>query len=330
MYKNNIRNKFGASFLTAILILTAMTTIFAFSAPVGASVCPPPTAEANGPYSGYTGDSINFDSTGSHANGGAVLVLYEWDFDGDGTYDWSSPTTGMATHSYTNYGTYNAVLRVTDDCGETDTDTATVTIYQANPVLTESCGIDIVLVFDGSGSINATEYAQMQAAFVGFVNAFLPNTPTEMAIVEFASTSVIRQTFTSDATTLINEINEPRVQPGGVMTNWEQGLIDAHSLFPNRDKPDLIVFASDGNPTAHGPTGVTTGDHLTPAIAEANQIKSEGIRIITLGIGTGVTSANLIAISSADAYYDSDFGTLADTLVQIAGELCGGQWLHCF
>jgi len=32
----------------------------------------------------------------------------------------------------------------------------------------------------------------------------------------------------------------------------------------------------------------------------------------------------LIAISSADAYYDSDFGTLADTLVQIAGELCGG------
>jgi len=285
MYKSSIRKKIDASFLAAILLLTAMTTVFAFSAPAPAPLCQyPPVAEANGPYSGYTGDTINFDSTGSYDPDGQALVLYEWDFDGNGVYDWSSPTTGMATHVYGSYGTYTAVLRVTDVCGETDTDSATVTIYQANPPLTESCGIDIILVFDGSGSIDPTEYAQMQAAFVGFVNAFLPNTPTEFAIVEFATTSVIRQTFTSDATTLISEINEGRVQPGGEMTNWEQGLIDAHSLFPNRDKPDLIVFASDGNPTAHGPTGTTSGDHLTPAIAEANLIKLEGIRIITLGI----------------------------------------------
>jgi len=212
MYKNNIRKKFDASFLAAILILTAMTTVFAFSAPAVPMECLyPPVAEANGPYSGYTGDTINFDSTGSYDPDGQALVLYEWDFDGNGVYDWSSPSTGVTTHIYSNYGTYDAVLKVTDDCGETDTDTATVNIYQANPPLTESCGIDIVLVFDGSGSITGPQYSQMQTAFVGFVNAFLPNTPTEMAIVEFATLATVRQGFTSDATTLINEIYEPRV-----------------------------------------------------------------------------------------------------------------------
>jgi hypothetical protein len=210
-----------------------------------------------------------------------------------------------------------------DDSGTAYLDQVQVKVYYTpvvdNPSLGQSCGMDIALVFDGSGSIDDAEYSQMQSAFVSFVNAFLPGTPTEMSIVEFASGSIVRQVFTNDKTTLINEINEPRVQPGGQYTNYKDGLISAHGLFANRVNPDLIVFASDGNPNR--PVESTA---LAEAITEANSIKTDDIRIITIGIGNDLDSSNLIAISSADAYYASNFDTLATTLSSLAVELCGG------
>ena len=64
---------------------------------------------------------------------------------------------------------------------------------------------------------------------------------------------------------------------------------------------------------------------MNAAIAEANFIKSTGTRIVTLGIGSSVNSANLIAISSVDAYYSAaDFSQLQVALQQIASDLCGG------
>jgi Mg-chelatase subunit ChlD len=189
-------------------------------------------------------------------------------------------------------------------------------------------------VIDGSGSISGTEYGQMQAALVAFVEAFLPETPTEFALVEFATCATLRQGFTDSETTIINEINEAREQPCGQYTNWDAGLYEARSLFPNRDNPDLIVFASDGNPNRRG--GHTALGHSSSvqtaseseamawATEEANAAKGAGIRIITIGIGDNLDTGNLIAISSTDAVITSDFGTLADDLAALASELCGG------
>jgi PKD repeat protein len=56
--------------------------------------------------------------------------LYEWDFDGDGTFDWSSPETGDPTYTYTSSGSHNATLRVTDDEGATDTATVTIDVNE--------------------------------------------------------------------------------------------------------------------------------------------------------------------------------------------------------
>jgi RHS repeat-associated protein len=58
---------------------------------------------------------ITFDGGGSyHGRPDRNIVLYEWDFDGDGTYDLSGASS-TATHSYTCFGSYTATLRVTDD-----------------------------------------------------------------------------------------------------------------------------------------------------------------------------------------------------------------------
>ena len=81
-----------------------------------------PTANANGDYTGTTGNPISFFSTGSSDSDGTI-ASYSWDF-GDG----GSSTSANPTHSYAAAGSYTASLTVTDDDGATDSDTANVTV----------------------------------------------------------------------------------------------------------------------------------------------------------------------------------------------------------
>ena len=214
---------------------------------------------------------------------------------------------------------------VVTENNEGDNDCSDTVVVSSNPELAASCGTDIALVIDGSGSISSSEYAQMQAAFVQFVQAFLPETPTQFALVEFAGLAVVRLNFTGNETTITNEINEPREEPGSQYTNWEQGLIKARDLFPNRSNPNLVIFASDGNPNRIGnDQSASESAAVAAAVTVANQIKSGGTRIITIGIGDDLDTNNLIAISSADAVYTTGFAQLAAQLAELAQELCGG------
>jgi PKD repeat protein len=81
-----------------------------------------PVAEANGPYSGTTGNPVSFTSAGSSDSDGSI-VSYLWDFD-----DGSTSTDANPTYTYTASGSYTVSLTVTDNDGLTDTDTATCTI----------------------------------------------------------------------------------------------------------------------------------------------------------------------------------------------------------
>ncbi len=86
-----------------------------------------PTSTATISGSGSGEGSFNVSFVGSGTDDGKI-VLYEWDFDGDGTYDWSSPTTPNTDYNYTEPGKYRATLRVTDDAGLTDTFTVKVDV----------------------------------------------------------------------------------------------------------------------------------------------------------------------------------------------------------
>ena len=163
----------------------------------------------------------------------------------------------------------------------------------------------------------------MKIAYNEFVDAFLPNTPTQIAVVEFDTTAHTVYDYSDDPDAIKNAIN---AADSGGYTNWQDALSEAYDLYDNRvDKPDLFIFASDGNPNRYGPSGIGNSVlALSTAIEKANTIKQAGIRIITLGIGNDLDADNLKAISSEDAYYDTDFSTLADTLAGLAEELCGG------
>ena len=84
-----------------------------------------PVADAGLVMDGTIGQVVSFTGLGSDDDG--TILLYEWNFDGDGVYDWNG-TSGAATHIYRRAGVHYAVLRVTDDDGYSDTDTIAITI----------------------------------------------------------------------------------------------------------------------------------------------------------------------------------------------------------
>lgn len=86
----------------------------------------PPTADANGPYSGYVGNVIAFDGSASSDPDG-VIVAYDWDF-GDGAL--AADAGPMPSHVYAAAGEYTVTLTVIDDTGESGSATTTATIAE--------------------------------------------------------------------------------------------------------------------------------------------------------------------------------------------------------
>ena len=65
---------------------------------------------------GFATESTAF--TGAAHDPDGTIVLYEWDFEDDGIFDWSSPTEAIASYDYPDAGPYRAKLRVTDEDGD--------------------------------------------------------------------------------------------------------------------------------------------------------------------------------------------------------------------
>ena len=118
----NLAGTFQATFkVTASNGLTGMDSL---TVAVG-NRPPVATAEVN-PSNGAAPLMVTLEGSGSDADG--VIVLYEWDFEGDGVYDWSSASTGTASYSYTTPGVFHPTLRVTDNLDLQDTASKVVNV----------------------------------------------------------------------------------------------------------------------------------------------------------------------------------------------------------
>lgn len=92
----------------------------------------PPEASAElSPSNGEVPLTVNFDGFGADPDG--EIVLYEWDFDGDGAFDYANESSGTTSHEFTNEGVFNAVFRVTDNDGLTDTAEQILTAVRIGP-----------------------------------------------------------------------------------------------------------------------------------------------------------------------------------------------------
>ena len=81
------------------------------------------------------GTAVNFDGTGSVANGDdGDTLTYAWEFDGDD--DFNDSTSPTPTWTYGDNGSFTAKLRVTNTAGYTDEASTTVTITNVAPTVT--------------------------------------------------------------------------------------------------------------------------------------------------------------------------------------------------
>jgi len=221
-----------------------------------------------------------------------------------------------------------------------------------NPTLSQSCGMDIVLALDMSGSVDTSgDVGTVKAAAKAFVDAFLPGTDSLVGLVEFSGTitpafggATVVQGLTTDGVDLNSDIDGLTADG---YTNWEAALLLATALLEggsdrdDADHPDVIVVFTDGDPTTSDTVGGTTtaqpNAHLAPAVAAADAAKtsssSEPIRVVAVGVAEA-SLARLAAISGPNVangaitvdtdVITGDFAELAGLLSDLAEELCAG------
>ena len=178
---------------------------------------------------------------------------------------------------------------------------------KANPNLAASCGsLKVVLVLDESGSItNTASYVtNVKAAAKAFVNG-LKGTGASLAVVEFDETATkplgsnyvpISDPVPAAWTNYIdNQYGSNSFWSTGTYTNWQDAMAKT-AEFDATANADLVVFITDGDPTAYGvsPATITTGQPdgyftgLKPAFDLANRLKLGGSHLLAVGVGNAV------------------------------------------
>jgi PKD repeat protein len=108
---------------------------------------------------------VNFDGSGSSDPDPGNTITYSWDLNGDGTF--GDATVAKPSYTYSTVGTYNAVLKVTDNNGASSTSapiTITVTGGAGSTFGTTTPGTSIDLA-----SANFKEVSKFNAPQAGNV-----------------------------------------------------------------------------------------------------------------------------------------------------------------
>jgi Concanavalin A-like lectin/glucanases superfamily/CARDB/PKD domain/SdrD B-like domain len=116
----------------------------------------PPVADAGGPYTGSVGSPVTFDAGGSYDPDGQI-VSYEWDWDGDDTYD-ETTSSSTITHTWDTEFSGTIRLKVTDNDGLSAMATASAEITAA-PAAGLCCDLD------GDGNCDYDDYGLFVGAY---------------------------------------------------------------------------------------------------------------------------------------------------------------------
>jgi uncharacterized repeat protein (TIGR01451 family) len=263
------------------------------------------------------------------------------------------PGAGNAEHVFPPPpGTSQLKIEVfnTDTCSGSPSSSQSITLTTTgpatNPPLVAACQeLKVAVVLDESGSIGSAGATQKVRDATKALAQGLVGTGASMAVFKFSTTrsastiapyQTVTQSFVNGGlTTYLNNYN-----PGG-STNWQDGLLQAQQATAS-NKPDLVVFLTDGNPNRYGNgsvSGIQEGEYraMNPAVAVADQLKQAGSHMFVIGMGDGVTdplsALRLEAVSGtkdfptypisvADYTLVTNFDELAAALGDIASNLC--------
>ena len=105
-----------------------------------------PIALAGVNISGTPGVPIQFTGAGTDEDG--TIINYQWDFDGDGIFEWASGENGLDIYIYNNPGNYNASFKVTDNDGFSSVDSISITITEKKVAITEDDEGNVTVTVD--------------------------------------------------------------------------------------------------------------------------------------------------------------------------------------
>jgi len=211
-----------------------------------------------------------------------------------------------------------------------------------NPSLADKCGLDIGVVLDLSNSLSDRDVDDSKSAAKSVASG-LSGTPSRVSVNSFAtfgpdgtnepinSTSVATSDSVDELNKQIDALRRVPQDSGG--TNWDRGLGQLGGT-----NHDLVLFVTDGKPTAYGVPGSEQGNtdrgtrtdqvDIDKAIESANALKSQGTKVVGLGVGSEINEGNIKLVSgqtSGDDYYVvSDYSELAEQLREIATKSCRG------
>ncbi|MEO6987816.1 MAG: hypothetical protein ABI239_04135 [Aquihabitans sp.] len=178
-----------------------------------------------------------------------------------------------------------------------------------NPDLPPSCGLDVSLVLDDSGSISSDEAKDIRSAADAFAKALI-GTPSTLKVVVFSD----RAQGVNAAGNLTSTLNDvvfrdpakytaPTSGSGSGSTNWDDAL-EVVRRSPGKGG-DVVVFLTDGDPTRrnevtpNGHDGNLAGDgssvsqaNVDQAITEANSLKTAPGASHMFGVGIGLSGSN--------------------------------------
>ena len=134
-----------------------------------------PVASFKAPTTAKVGETVQFDASASKDLDGTI-VKYEWDLDGNGSYETDTGTTPSASRSYASAASINVGLRVTDNTGNTGSAARTLTVegsgggsganYQQS-VLGTAGLVDYWRLDESSGSVFADSAGTSPASMLG-------------------------------------------------------------------------------------------------------------------------------------------------------------------
>ncbi len=260
-----------------------------------------------------TGTAVSFDASGSVDPDGTV-AKYEWDLDGNGSYETDTGSTPTASKTYTAAGTPTIGLRVTDDLGATATTTRVLTVQNRAPAASFTATPNPVptgtaVGFDASGSADPdgiVAHYEWDLDGNGSYETDTGSTPTASKTYTAAGTPTIGLRVTDDLGATATTTRVLTVQnrlPTASFTVTPNPVVSGSSVSFNASgssDPDGTVakyeWDLDGNGTYETNTGTTATTSKAFPIAGTVEI---GLRVTDNNGGTATTTTTLTVSNRA-------------------------------
>ncbi len=303
------------------------------------------------PNPAQLGQTVNFNAGASNDPDGSI-ARYEWDLDGNGTYETDGGSSSTTTQAYATAGTRTIRLRVTDDDGTTATDadslrinarpTPSFTLAPNPAVIGETVAFDAGSSEDIDGSVAQYEW-DLDGNGTYEVNG--GSTPTTSRSYPSAGSRTIRLRVTDNdgaINTLARTLVVQTTRPNASFTFAPQAPLPGQPIgFTSQSTPST----SPGNPTIestewdfnYDPTKEFSPDASGTSASTSYSTpgpKTVGLRVTESGGGFAVTSLTVVVNAPPTASFnvapaspfDGDSVTFSSTSGDPDGPLTGIQW----